>query len=96
MPQFPNVSSAYGAPMGRRGSALSPTGKVRLFRVRLNSGGYDAGGAYWGIGGALWCAEDDQGDWAFTRASSRVTAAAYFKITDRLARPLSARELAGV
>jgi hypothetical protein len=40
--QFRDVHSAYGAPMGRRHDA--PTeGKVRLFRVRLDSGGYDDG-----------------------------------------------------
>ncbi|HFL6170873.1 TPA: hypothetical protein ACG4NJ_002217 [Pseudomonas aeruginosa] len=57
--QFPNVSSRYGAPMGRRddrGDTDAPY-KFRLFRVRLDSGGYDDGGAYWGLGQPLYCAD---------------------------------------
>ena len=33
-----------------------PETKVRLFIVYLDSGGYDEGGAYWGIGDPLYCA----------------------------------------
>jgi hypothetical protein len=69
-----NVSSKYGAPMGRDSS--EPSGKVRLQRVRLDSGGYDSGGAYWGIGQALWCAEDVDGNRKFFRASDREAAKA--------------------
>lgn len=53
------VNSVYGAPMGRRSSpgglALYGVSRTYLRRVRLNSGGYDRGGAYWGIGQPLWC-----------------------------------------
>lgn len=58
----PEVRSRYGAPMGRptRDTFTDKQGKTykltvapdarpfNLVRVRLNQGGYDAGGAYWG------------------------------------------------
>lgn len=76
--QFADVASRYGAPMGRRQSGYLETDMpraVRLYRVRLDSGGYDDGGAYWGIGAPLWCAEDDDGNRQFVRAGSRERAA---------------------
>jgi len=47
------VHSQYGAPMGR--SQKHPDDrqapmKFYLERIRLNNGGYDEGGAYWGCG----------------------------------------------
>lgn len=36
--------------------------KVSLRRVRLDSGGYDNGGAYWGIGTPLYWAASDGGE----------------------------------
>jgi hypothetical protein len=63
-----DVSSKYGAPMGRRSVTL--TGRVHLHRVRLDSGGYDQGGAYWGIGDPLYCAWNDEGE-NYIRASDR-------------------------
>lgn len=52
----PKVYSQYGAPMGRRGQGygVEPFGRMYLRRVRLNSGGYDAGGSYWGVGQPLY------------------------------------------
>lgn len=52
-----------GAPLGRPSQA-SPdfTGKLHLARIRLDSGGYAQGGAYWGHGGWLWEAWDDAGE----------------------------------
>lgn len=51
-----NVSSRYGAPMGRRSYPKELSGRLRLQRVVLR-GDYDQGGAYWGAGGGpLWCA----------------------------------------
>ena len=73
-----NVSSKYGAPMGRRSDPLSrfEGAKVHLQRVRL-SGDYDSGGAYWGQGAPLWRAwEDADGYEAFFRAPNRNTAKA--------------------
>lgn len=58
-PTLPAVSSKYGAPMGRQdkpaGSPLIER-KFYLQRVPLDSGGYDSGGAYWGIGQPLYWA----------------------------------------
>jgi hypothetical protein len=67
MTQFEKVSSKYGAPMGRHESLLGVE-RIRLFRVRLNSGGYDDGGAYWGLGVPLWCARCSEGGAQFVRA----------------------------
>ncbi len=50
--KFSKAYSQYGASMGRPSEALE--GKVKLFQVRLDSGGYDNGGAYWGPGEPLW------------------------------------------
>lgn len=61
MKQFTDVNSQYGAPMGRatyHGDSEAPY-KFRLFKVRLNSGGYDDGGAYWGTGEPLYCADSE-------------------------------------
>lgn len=71
--QFSNVSSKYGAPMGRSGSPLGHT-RVRLFRVNLDSGGYDDGGAYWGHGKPIYCAQCGEGGQQFVRADSRLSA----------------------
>ena len=50
--------------------------KFTLCRIRLDSGGYDSGGAYWGIGEPLYGAEtqdglDDQVLRLFMRATDR-------------------------
>ena len=78
MRQFEQVSRSYGSPMGRREDGYLETRIkrfVRLFRVRINSGGYDDGGAYWGIGEPLYCAIDGDGNRKFIRAQSRFMAA---------------------
>lgn len=74
--QFEHVSARYGAPMGRPTAPDLDTtrGTVRLFAVRLDSDGYDDGGAYWGLrryGERLWCAMDRDGDMQFTDATTR-------------------------
>lgn len=69
------VSSIYGAPMGRTSYGTAPAAKVRLFRFRLDAGGYDKGGAYWGIGSPIYCATDGTTYVAYTRATSRLAAA---------------------
>lgn len=58
-PKLCDVSSRFGAPMGR--PAFYPADKTialkfHLQRVRLNDGGYDTGGAYWGHGQRLYWA----------------------------------------
>jgi hypothetical protein len=70
-----NVSSQYGAPMGRGGGRLSDLrGRVSVRRVRLNSGGYDKGGAYWGTGAPLFYATGSEEGEAYFRAPDRETA----------------------
>lgn len=84
-----DVSSKYGAPMGRASvDDVAPgevLGRFELARVRLNIGGYDSGGAYWGHGKPLYRARAfvDKGElemggmveW-FLRAESRDAAKA--------------------
>lgn len=76
-----NVHSSYGAPMGRRDSASLETCVprfVRLQRVRLDAGGYDSGGAYWGLrrpGESLFVADDGDGNRQFVSAYGRPQAA---------------------
>lgn len=68
------VSATYGAPMGRyTGPEFLDTyaGKIYLRRVPLDSGGYDRGGAYWGIGAPLWETMDQDGNGFIFRAPSR-------------------------
>ncbi len=75
----PPVSSTYGAPMGRYTGPdylCAEAGKVQLRRIRLDSGGYDPGGAYWGHGKPLYWACDGDGNKRFFRAASREAAKA--------------------
>lgn len=49
--------SKYGAPLGRAnkgGAAVGNAGPFWLQAVPLDSGGYDRGGAYWGLGKTLY------------------------------------------
>lgn len=48
-----DVSSKYGAPMGRRDNATEPDteGPFQLQRMRWVDHDYDEGGAYWGQNG---------------------------------------------
>ena len=81
------VGSKYGAPMGRPSTArrdleqdglLQPDGglprKLYLQRLRLDSGGYDSGGAYWGLGEPMWVATDHEDVTVFVRALTRTLA----------------------
>lgn len=56
--------------------------RTRLERVRLDAGGYDKGGAYWGLGNPLFCAwtSADDGDvrTGYRRATDREAAKALF------------------
>lgn len=86
MKQLPDVGCSRGAPMGRRDSpALSEAPRsVRLFRLWLDRGGYDDGGAYWGHGETLYCAQDDEGNRQFVRARTRAKAALLLNIPGRM------------
>jgi hypothetical protein len=65
------VSSKYGAPMGRGHSVEPLLGKVRMRLVKLDTGGYDKGGAYWGTGAPLYYAEGDEAGYVYVRGASR-------------------------
>lgn len=66
-----NVSSPFGAPMGRRTIAADKEAVVHLFRMRMTADGcYDVGGAYWGHGEPLYAAIGDDFQ-TFVRAKSR-------------------------
>lgn len=73
LPYQTDVSSKYGAPMGRNIRGAQLTGRVYLRRVPLN-GDYDQGGAYWGMGRPLFCAWNDEGDALYLRADNRTGA----------------------
>lgn len=92
--KFPEVNSKYGAPLGRPTYALQTTPQpeqrsLRLFKVALDSGGYDNGGAYWGHGEPLYCLKGDNVQ-EFVRATSRDDAARELNVDPRLLiRPLT-------
>ena len=76
----PPVSSRRGAPMGRPGGHIDPDSpRYHLRRIRLNSGGYDSGGAYWGLGASLYWVADQEGEGDFFRARNRDDAKAYVR-----------------
>lgn len=60
--QFNDVSSRYGAPMGRPDFVHNKEAVVHLFRVNFIDGDYDDGGAYWGGNEPLYCARDQEGE----------------------------------
>ncbi len=76
-----DVSSKYGAPHGRCNNKGDPDTKQRfyLIKVRVNSGGYDSGGAYWGycsLGERVYRYLSEEGDiegfvWAKSRALAK-------------------------
>lgn len=60
---------ARGASLGRASCLqVDPDSapKIHLAEIRLDSGGYDPGGAYWGFGGWLWEAWTDDGAFYMT------------------------------
>lgn len=66
-----DVDCRYGAPMGRVDNFDPPPLRLRLRRVHINRGGYDSGGAYWGLGQPLYEAFNSEGFCTYLRASSR-------------------------
>lgn len=76
-PTITVANLAYGAPMGRTAWRYEPAAPLRLFKVRLDGGGYDAGGAYWGRrapGEYLWCCTDTKVWRSFHTAATRAQA----------------------
>ena len=62
----PPCHSRCGSPMGRGKAGAedliehldacsSEEARIRYLRIPLNSGGYDPGGTYWGLGASLYC-----------------------------------------
>lgn len=81
LPTITKVSSKFGAPMGRGQRYNRPHGTLHCCKVKLDSGGYDAGGAYWGIGAPLWAIwDDDGGVEAYVRAPDRKRAKQTFML----------------
>lgn len=85
--QFEMCDVSRGAPMGRSSYGLIQNCEekdIRLFKVELDSGGYDDGAAYWGIrqyGRSLYCALSESGEYRqFVDASSRFHAALLLRI----------------
>jgi hypothetical protein len=74
---FPNVSSRYGAPMGRMSRNIDPDTPREQLAVAGPAGEYDAGGAYWGLGGrdgpvwAVWRKRHGTEGVTYVRAHSR-------------------------
>lgn len=79
----PTVSARYGAPMGRTSHTdlrdMPKRPKFSLCRIRLNSGGYDSGGAYWGLGAPLYYAAASRDD------TGALIADRYFRASNRAA-----------
>lgn len=77
---LPNACDQYGSSMGRRdyGKYYNKPIKVHLNHIRLDRGGYDKGGAYWGIGERLYLCAADIDDleviYFFFRAKNRYEA----------------------
>jgi len=63
-------------------------GKVSLYRVRLNSQGYNSDGRYFGIGDPVYRADDEDCTFEHVRAKSRAEAAQKLGISqEQLRRP---------
>jgi hypothetical protein len=76
---FPEVSSRYGAPMGRHGDNPANLQGVKRLHARRQGGGdgYDKGGAYWGSPAnvwGVWAWLDGQVVCTYVRAASRAAA----------------------
>lgn len=77
---FPPVSGRYGAPMGRVSASDLGTDKPEELAVAGPAGEYDAGGAYWGLGGsegpvwAVWRRGHGRDGVAYVRAKGPLSA----------------------
>lgn len=85
--KLPNVGGPYGAPMGRRSYHTGKPDSEQPFKfslqhVRLDRGGYDSGGAYWGIGRPLYVAVADS-LWVEAEQRDAEGPEFYFRADDR-------------
>ena len=77
---LPQCDCSRGAPMGRMDEMARGTGEtLRARRVYLDSGGYDKGGAYWGLGKPLYLVSGNDGSRCFERAGNRRELAALLR-----------------
>lgn len=85
--KLPKAMSSRGADFGRVGKQgpAELAYKFHLELVRIDAGGYDSGGAYWGLGQPLFTAWDDvtAGNRVdlFLRSTDRETAKAKIRET---------------
>lgn len=73
----PKLDSRFGAAMGRSSDTLDADGLLSARKVRIDSQGYDRGGAYWGQrprGQRLYAVQDGMGNLAFVDAPSNSAA----------------------
>ena len=80
---FPEVTSQYGAPMGRRDANPANLQDLPAYKLHARrqggGGGYDKGGAYWGTPSnvwGVWAWLDGKAVCCYVRASSRQAAIA--------------------
>jgi hypothetical protein len=77
---WPKRSCEYGAPMGRHGGTIDPDTPLDRLAVAGPAGEYDAGGAYWGLGGsegpvwAVWVRGHGRDGVVYVRAKGRESA----------------------
>jgi hypothetical protein len=60
-----------GRPSSHPGDAADVEGRFHLVNVPLNSGGYDRGGAYWGIPSTLYYYEGPEDVSGYVRGRTR-------------------------
>lgn len=74
----PHAPGRYVAPPERPYATLAARStepqRLTVRRVYIDAQGYDAGGAYWGLGPKLWVALDDDGATAYFRAPTLAAA----------------------
>jgi len=82
-PSLPKAFDSRGSSMGRRDSIMEPDAAIKfhLVQLRIDKGGYDSGGAYWGKWQShpMWAAWGDGPLWKnemWIRARSREEAKA--------------------
>ena len=68
-------SFRHGAPMGRNDEGtFNLIERVHLERLPVNAQGYDAAGAYWGLGAPLYCYWQGSSAVGYLRAKTRAEA----------------------
>ncbi len=87
-PKLVNVSSPRGAPHGRPAfRPADPTMPLKFYlqRIRLNNGGYDSGGAYWGFPDDLYwaCSVEEVLTTAWFGSPELSTVESYFRASNR-------------